>query len=142
MYNTYRGLFVRIGGIKMALISISAIEVYERAKEFKLLPEFIKNLYTDQNNIVTELDFGRFIPNLKMKVSFDSFETGKAVFKIQSPRVVKLPARFIKRKLYEDIVLMENGNLIIDLNKAIKKKTDKVKIKDMDFTNEMFTIKI
>lgn len=126
----------------MALISISVIEVYERAKEFNLLPEFIKNLYTDQNNIVTELDFGRFIPDLKIKVSFDSFEDGKAGFKIQSPRVVKLPARFIKRKLYEDIVLMENGNLIIDLNKAIEKKTDKVKIKDMDFTNEMFTIKI
>lgn len=126
----------------MALISVSAIEVFERAKEFNILPESIKNLYVDKNNIVTQIDLGRFIPNLKMIVSFDSFDEGKAVFKIQSPAVLKLPAKFIKKNLYEDIVIVENGNLIIDLNKVIKKKTDKVKIKEMDFINEMFTIKI
>ncbi len=126
----------------MAIISISVGELFERAKEFNVLPELIKNLYTDKNDIVTEIDLGRFIPDLKMKVSFDSFEEGRAVFKIQSPSILKLPSMLIKRNIYEDIVLVEKGKLIIDLNRAIEKKTDKVKIKDIDFINEMFRIRI
>lgn len=126
----------------MALISISVGELFERAREFNLLPESIKNLYSNQDEIITEIDLGRFIPDVKMKVIFDSFEEGKALFNIQSPAVVKLPAKFIKRNIYEDIVVIDRGKLIIDLNRAIEKKTDKVKIKDVDFLNEMFTIKI
>jgi hypothetical protein len=126
----------------MAIINISVGELFERAKEFNILPGLIKSLYADNNVIVTEIDLGRFIPDLKMKVSFEAFEEGKALFKIQSPAVVKLPSKLIKRNLYEDIVLVEKGNLIIDLNRAIEKKTDKVRIKDMDFVNEIFTIKI
>ena len=126
----------------MAIINISVVELFERAKEFKVLPEFIKNLYADKNDIVTEIDLGRFIPDLKTKVSFDSFEEGKVVFKIQSPSILKLPSKFIKKNLYENIIIVEKGKLIIDLNRAIEKKTDKVKIKDIDFLNEMFTIKI
>lgn len=135
-------MFVSMGGNIMALISISVLELFERAKEFNVLPEPIKELYADKNDIITEIDLGRFIPNFKMKVSYDSFEEGKISFKIQSPAVVKLPAKFIKRHIYEDIVSVENGKLIIDINKAIKKRTDKVEIKDVDFFNEMFTIKI
>lgn len=126
----------------MAIISISADEVFERAKEFKILPEAIKNLYAENNNIVTEIALGRLFPDLKMTVSFDSFNEGRAIFKIQSPALVKLPSKLIRRQLYEDILIVENGNLIIDLNKAIKKKTDKVQIKELDFLDDMFTIKI
>lgn len=126
----------------MAVISISASELFERAKEFNVLPEPLKKLYADKNDIITEIDLGRFIPDFKLKVSFDSFEEGKILFKIQSPVVVKLPAKLIKRNIYEDIVFVENGRLIIDVNRVIRKKTDKVVIKDVDFFNEMFTIKI
>lgn len=126
----------------MAIISISAPELFERAKEFNVLPEPIKNLYADKNDIVTEIDLGRFVPNFKIRSSFDSFKNGKALFTIQSPAVVKLPGKLIKKQIYEDIVMFENGRLIIDINKAIEKKTDKVKIKDINFVNEMFTIKI
>lgn len=126
----------------MAVINISASELFERAKEFNVLPEPLKNLYADKNDIITEIDLGRFIPDFKLKVSFDSFMEGRVLFEIQSPAVVKLPAKLIKRNIYGDIVLVENGKLIIDVNKAIRKKTDRVEIKDVDFFNEMFTIKI
>lgn len=126
----------------MALISISVGELFERAKEFNLLPENIKKMYVDKNAIVTDMDFGRFIPDLKMKISFDYFDGGRAIFNILSPAIVKLPAKLIKKDIYEGIVLVEKGKLIIDLNKAIEKKTDRVKIKDLDFINEIFTIKI
>lgn len=126
----------------MAQISISVGELFERAKEFNVLPQPIKSLYTDKNDIAAEIDLGRFIPNIKMKVSFDSFEEGRAIFKIESPAIVRLPSKFINKNLYEDVVLVKNGNLIIDLNRIIEKKTDKIKVKDIDFSNEIFTIKI
>lgn len=127
----------------MAMISISADEIFERAKEFNLLPGAIENLYSDNDdNIITEIALGRLLPSLKMKLSFAEFNEGKAIFKIKSPAALKLPAKLVKKQLYEDIVIVEKGNLIIDLNKAIEKKTDKVKIREMDFSNEMFTIKI
>ncbi len=127
----------------MATICISACEIFQRAREFNLLPGVIENLYSDNDdNIITEIGLGRLLPNLKMKLSFASFYEGKAIFIIKSPVVLKLPAKLVKKQLYEDIVVIEKGNLIIDLNRAIEKKTDRVKIREINFSNELFTIKI
>lgn len=92
----------------MALISISADEVFERAKEFNILPSAIENLYSDsEDNLITEIALGRLLPNLKMKLSFSAFSEGKAIFKIKSPVVLKLPSKLVKNSFMRILSLLK-----------------------------------
>lgn len=126
----------------MAVLSISTEEIFERGREFKIMPNYIKDLHSENGEIVAKIEVNRLLPDLKIKVSFEEFNFGRAIFKIQSPAVIKLPAKLIRKDFYKDIITLEKGKLIFDINKAIMEKTDKIQIKEVSYTNELFTVKI
>jgi hypothetical protein len=127
----------------MAEISITVDEVYKYAKEFDVVPEKLKSVQARRDDIITVVDLSRFLPEITFTLNFDSFRDGKAYFEIKSPGIAKLPLGMLKKpiNLSEDIVKIDKRNLVIDIGRAIEGKVGSIRIKDVEFNNEVFKIK-
>jgi hypothetical protein len=128
----------------VAVLSITVDELYERAKEFDLIPEKIKDVTANGRGIIAKVDAGFGLPPVTVELCFEFYSFGKAYFKIEKPVFAGILLKLFKKPvgIYKDVVTVENQKLVIDLNKAIEIKTDKIKVKNVNYFEKNFTITI
>ena len=107
-----------------------------------ILPEQITNVRANGENISFRVDTGLpLLSSVPASIKYVDFKYGIAKLEMSLPlqRITNKLIQFFSEKIPKEIKF-ENPNILVDINKIIKKKSKGINVENIIYENESFVI--